>query len=160
MKMDFHSSVRFIWVGWITINLNTWNLISPTKIKTTKTSLKFTFLTIPLSPKEKNKNKDKSWNNKFCGETTKSRINWCWKQAKDNVLYVQWNCHFLCKNQLLYSSSVVQRKFTCVISEVWGKNILDFLCFMDSYRAFSTASWVDKANEIENEMPDSYFLKI
>lgn len=57
-------------------------------------------------------------------------------------------------------SSVVERKFTCVISEVWGKNILDFLCFIDSYMAFSTASWVDKSNEIENEMPDSYFLKI
>lgn len=59
-------------------------------------------------------------------------------------------------------SSVVERKLTCVISEGWGKNILDFLCFMDSYGAFSTASWVKltKLMKLKNEMPDSYFLKI
>lgn len=53
-------------------------------------------------------------------------------------------------------SSVVERKFTFVISEGWGNNILDFLCFMDSYRA----GGVDKSNEIEKQMLDSYFLKI
>lgn len=55
------------------------------------------------------------------------------------IFYVRINC----------CSSVVEWKFICVILEVWGKNILDFLCFIDLYMVFLIVLWVDKVNEIE-----------
>lgn len=61
---------------------------------------------------------------------------------------------------IICCSSVVEWKFICVILEVWGKNILDFLCFIDLYMVFLIVLWVDKFNEIENEMLDFWFLKI
>lgn len=122
----------------------------PRKLIRQRLFFKVYLLTHP-SQSQRKKNKYKSWNNEFCWETTKSRIIWCWcwKQAKHNVLYVQGNCHFSCKY------SVVERKFTCVISEGWGNNILDVLCFMDSYSVWG----VDKSNEITKRNARCLLLK-
>lgn len=55
------------------------------------------------------------------------------------IFYVSFNC----------CSSVVEWKLICVILEGWGKNILDFFCFMDLNKVFLNVLWVDKVNEIE-----------